>query len=95
MTKTILQGKPHAGSSDVWFEEGRVASAKPRRWAPLNKKVVLTLVFAMTACTVLARMLAQGQTEKSYFIDTRCPVVGMSEPVEIETTHSGAVIIIR
>lgn len=59
------------------------------------KKVVLAFVFAMTACTVLARMLAQGQSEKSYFIDTRCPIVGMSESVEIETTPSGAVIIIR
>ena len=59
------------------------------------KKVVLTFVFAMTACTVLARMLAQGQSEKSYFIDTRCPVVGMSESVALETTPSGLVIIIH
>ena len=59
------------------------------------KKVVLTFVFAMTACTVLARILAQGQSEKSYFIDTRCPVVRMSESVALETTPSGLVIIIH
>lgn len=59
------------------------------------KKVVLAFMFAMSACTVLARMLAQGQSEKSYFIDTRCPIVGMSESVGLETTPSGVVIIIR
>ena len=59
------------------------------------KKVVLTFVFAMTACTVLARMLVLGLSEKSYFIDTRCPIVGMSESCELDTTPSGLAIIFR
>ena len=58
-------------------------------------QIALMLVFAMAACTALARMLAQGQSEKSYFIDTRCPVVGMSESVGLETTPSGMFIIVR
>ena len=38
MTNAILRGKPDAGNPHVRFDEGEVASAKPRRGSLLYKK---------------------------------------------------------
>ena len=37
MTNAILRGKPDAGNPHVRFDEGEVASAKPRRGSLLYK----------------------------------------------------------
>ena len=42
MTNAILRGKPDAGNPHVRFDEGEVASAKPRRGSLLYKKVIRT-----------------------------------------------------
>ena len=39
MTNAILRGKPDAGNPHVRFDEGEVASAKPRRGSLLYNKV--------------------------------------------------------
>ena len=39
MTNAILRGKPDAGNPHVRFDEGEVASAKPRRGSLLYKIV--------------------------------------------------------
>ena len=39
MTNAILRGKPDAGNPHVRFDEGEVASAKPRRGSLLYKKI--------------------------------------------------------
>lgn len=39
MTNAILRGKPDAGNPHVRFDEGEVASAKPRRGSLLYKYV--------------------------------------------------------
>ena len=41
MTNAILRGKPDAGNPHVRFDEGEVASAKPRRGSLLYKKLML------------------------------------------------------
>ena len=38
MTNAILRGKPDAGNPHVRFDEGEVASAKPRRGSLLYRK---------------------------------------------------------
>ncbi len=38
MTNAILRGKPDAGNPHVRFDEGEVASAKPRRGSLLYKR---------------------------------------------------------
>ena len=38
MTNAILRGKPDAGNPHVRFDEGEVASAKPRRGSLLYNK---------------------------------------------------------
>ena len=43
MTNAILRGKPDAGNPHVRFDEGKVASAKPRRGSLLYKKTLLKL----------------------------------------------------
>lgn len=47
MTNAILRGKPDAGNPHVRFDEGEVASAKPRRGSLLYKTQVLS-AFEMT-----------------------------------------------
>ena len=49
MTNAILRGKPDAGNPHVRFDEGEVASAKPRRGSLLYKKIMLSLASAV-AC---------------------------------------------
>ena len=39
MTNAILRGKPDAGNPHVRFDEGEVASAKPRRGSLLYKAI--------------------------------------------------------
>jgi len=43
MTNATLRGKPDAGNPHVRFDEGEVASAKPRRGSLLYKKLLLVL----------------------------------------------------
>ena len=53
----------------------------------------LFLVVALTACTARAGTVATS--EKSYFIDTRKPIVGMSTSSRLNTTAVGMYIIVR
>ena len=46
MTNAILRGKPDAGNPHIRFDEGEVASAKPRRGLLLSKKLSLGLALA-------------------------------------------------
>ena len=46
MTNAILRGKPDAGNPHVRFDEGEVASAKPRRGSLLYKKLICAAVVA-------------------------------------------------
>ncbi len=54
MTKAILWGKPDAGNLRVRFDEGEVASAKPRRGSLLYKRCVAA-TFALVAATLAAQ----------------------------------------
>ena len=56
MTNAILRGKPDAGNPHVRFDEGEVASAKPRRGSLLYKMRELVLA---TAVAALGATLAQ------------------------------------
>ena len=53
----------------------------------------LFLVVALTACTARAGTVALSG--KSYFIDTRKPIVGMSDSARLNTTAVGMYIIVR
>ena len=48
MTNAILRGKPDAGNPHVRFDEGEVASAKPRRGSLLYKKLMLMVAGAVS-----------------------------------------------
>ena len=50
MTNAILRGKPDAGNPHVRFDEGEVASAKPRRGSLLYKGILVVVGLAF-ACT--------------------------------------------
>ena len=102
MTKnTDLRERPHAGNPHVRFGQGQVASGRLGRGARLcgasklsaGAKAVLMLMFAVTACTVLAKVV--GTSAKSYFLDTRCPIVALSVSCELDMTPSGLCVIIR
>ena len=56
MTTAILKGKPYAGNPHVRFDEGEVASTKPRRGSLLYKKLLLAVSagVAMIACSSFA-----------------------------------------
>jgi hypothetical protein len=49
MTNATLRGKPDAGNPHVRFDEGEVASAKPRRGSLLYKKLLMAVVAAVAA----------------------------------------------
>ena len=49
MTNAILRGKPDAGNPHVRFDEGEVASAKPRRGSLLYKKLMAIVMSALSA----------------------------------------------
>jgi len=94
MTNAVLKGKQDAAN---------VASAKPMRRPILcansvhngNGKcarAILPLVLTLAAWTLLAGRTAIS--DKSYFIDTRCPVVAMSVAGELDTNPSGLAILI-
>jgi len=55
MTNATLRGKPDAGNPHVRFDEGEVASTKPRRGSLLYKKLMVALG--------MAAALAAGATE--------------------------------
>ena len=50
MTNAILRGKPYAGNPHVRFDEGEVASEKPRRGSLLYRKLSLLGVLALAGC---------------------------------------------
>ena len=50
MTNAILRGKPDAGNPHVRFDEGEVASAKPRRGSLLYKYLCLILSICGVGC---------------------------------------------
>ena len=54
MTNAILRGKPDAGNPHVRFDEGEVASAKPRRGSLLYKRCVAA-TFALVAAALAAQ----------------------------------------
>ena len=54
MTNAILRGKPDAGNPHVRFDEGEVASAKPRRGSLLYKKMMLAVGVAVGALGAFA-----------------------------------------
>lgn len=63
MTNAILRGKPDAGNPHVRFDEGEVASAKPRRGSLLYKnQIMLTHIRSAVAAgaVVFGLLLAQG-----------------------------------
>ena len=50
MTNAILRGKPDAGNPHVRFDEGEVASAKPRRGSLLyNRRLAMLAAVAASA----------------------------------------------
>ena len=67
MTNAILRGKPDAGNPHVRFDEGEVASAKPRRGSLLYKNTAfLASIFAAVAAFggVLDNAWIKGTTDK-------------------------------
>ena len=54
MTNAILRGKPDAGNPHVRFDEGEVASAKPRRGSLLYKKPLIALSIVCASALPLA-----------------------------------------
>ena len=69
MTNAILRGKPDAGNPHVRFDEGEVASAKPRRGSLLYKymrsiRALLTgKAFSLAAISLLVPAAALAETE--------------------------------
>ena len=55
LTTSTLDGKPYAGNPHVRFDEGEVASAKPRRGSLLYKKLLMALA--------LLPLMAAAETE--------------------------------
>ena len=62
MTNAILRGKPDAGNPHVRFDEGEVASAKPRRGSLLYSK---SLFGAMCAALCAAVAGAEGDAART------------------------------
>ena len=78
MTNAILRGKPDAGNPHVRFDEGEVASAKPRRGSLLYKKTFVSLVFcgwlampfaAMAGDVAVTSMTAKRQDVYNWLVD--------------------------
>ena len=64
MKNAALSGKPYAGNPHVRFDEGEVASVKPRRGSPLYKKLVVAgVLFASAAAGAADYELAAGETD--------------------------------
>ena len=62
MKNAALSGKPYAGNPHVRFDEGEVASAKPRRGSLLYKKIVVMAAF-FAVCSAVAETISVGQKE--------------------------------
>ena len=65
MTNAILRGKPDAGNPHVRFDEGEVASAKPRRGSLLYKKLLTLAAVALVASASQAASIAWGNASIS------------------------------
>ena len=66
MTNAILRGKPDAGNPHVRFDEGEVASAKPRRGSLLYK--AQTWIASLVAAATLTADAAgprEGETVRA------------------------------
>ena len=75
MTNAILRGKPDAGNPHVRFDEGEVASAKPRRGSLLyNKNYV---------CKICGWVYDPAEHDNVAFedlpADWHCPVCGVGK----------------
>ena len=62
MTNAILWGKPDAGNPHVRFDEGEVASAKPRRGSLLYKKLMAIVMSALSAAVTGSLFAAASTT---------------------------------
>ena len=60
MTNAILRGKPDAGNPHVRFDEGEVASAKPRRGSLLYKQMFALAVFCFHSFVTTSAYAAHG-----------------------------------
>ena len=60
MTNAILRGKPDAGNPHVRFDEGEVASAKPRRGSLLYKSII-GLVVALVSTAAMSAVTTEWQ----------------------------------
>ena len=56
-------------------------------------RVVLALACATMAYAALA--VVSAMSEKSYFLDTRCPIVALSDSARLNTTAVGMFILVR
>ena len=63
MTNAILRGKPDAGNPHVRFDEGEVASAKPRRGSLLYKTTRLAKTVALSAAESELVLRVTGETQ--------------------------------
>src|SRR5574344_1290263 len=77
MTNATLRGKPDAGNPHVRFDEGEVASAKPRRGSLLY--MVCKMFSAFTAVMVAAG--AWAYAPRTY--DVRSDAMGKTVPVAV------------
>jgi len=84
MTNATLRGKPDAGNPHVRFDEGEVASAKPRRESLLYKSTRKGLALAMCAAALLA-----GAADVEWKWDDSGR--SATEPVVVEQTQTQGV----
>ena len=66
MTNAIFRGKPDAGNPHIRFDEGEVASAKPRRGSLLYKNII-----SLFAAVLLAELSAFAAGKPDVVIETR------------------------
>ena len=86
MTNAILRGKPDAGNPHVRFDEGEVASAKPRRGSLLYKQLMIAasaalMGFAASAKTVTVYVAPDGNDANDG--SAAKPVLNLSKAVEL------------
>ena len=68
MTNAILRGKPDAGNPHVRFDEGEVASVKPRRGSLLynNMAIAVALAVSVVSIGLQAEQLNWTKVDESY-----------------------------
>ena len=77
MTNAILRGKPDAGNPHVRFDEGEVASAKPRRGSLLyNKHKLLVAAVLITAEFAFAETFTWTGAQDAYWTNAANWTVG-------------------